>query len=953
MANTPPTIVGIDAPTFTESSVTGTAQLIDANVTLTDPDDNFSGGLLTVSGLLPEDAISIRNRGTGAGEVGLLNGAVTYGGMFIGFAGMVNGTFSVLFGTNATTAAVEAVIENLTYANASDTPTATRTLQITLTDSAGASAIAPLSFTERTGSASPFDGLDVGNTAKPSFADLDGDGDLDAIVGAPGDFKYFENVGTASAPEFAPAAVNPFGLTNVGFNNAPAFADLDNDGDLDLLVGEFNGGELNYFQNTGTASNPAFAASVENPFGLADLPGDTTPSFIDLDGDGDLDAVIGDNNGFLYYFQNVGAPSAPAFAAPLVNPFGLTDVGSHSTPTFADLDGDGDFDLLVGKNLGDLTYFENVGTPGSPAFAPALVNPFGLGNVGAFSAPVFADLDGDGDLDVVVGKLDGTSTYFENTTPPPLFEVTITVTSENDAPVLAVPLADQFSSEDQAISFAIPTNAFSDPDGDALTYMATLADGSALPEWLDFDQATRAFSGAPPLNFSGSLDIKVTAHDASPGASDVFTLTVTSVNDAPVVSGPVTLAAIEESSGQRLITQAELLANASDIDGPSLAAVNLQIAAGAGTLANLGNGFWAYTPAAGDGSEVTFSYEVTDGTASVAASAELDIMPAPAAPEIDVNGTSGDDGYVAPTGSSRFNGFGGIDTIAFNFKLTEATISWSANQVIVDGPSSHIVLTGFERFVFTDGIVDNNDGNWLVDDLFYYARNRDVWNARVDADAHYDQFGWHEHRDPNAFFDTSLYLALNPDVKASGVNPLSQFHQSGWTANRDPSFAFDVSKYLAANPDIAAARVDPLEHFLRDGAAEGRLPFAVTDMIGPNGFDAYYYMQNNPDVATAGVDPFQHFQTHGWREGRNPNAFFDTAGYLSAYADVAAAGLNPLDHYHQFGWREGRDPSVGFDTTDYLAAYADVAAGGLNPLVHYLAFGMHEGRSPFADGVFG
>ena len=73
--------------------------------------------------------------------------------------------------------------------------------------------------------------------------------------------------------------------------------------------------------------------------------------------------------------------------------------------------------------------------------------------------------------------------------------------------------------------------------------------------------------------------------------------------------------------------------------------------------------------------------------------------------------------------------------------------------MIVDGPDgSHTVLTGFNTYVFTDGTVNENDGDPLVDDLFYYSHNHDVWNAHVDADQHYHQYGWHEGRDPNAFF---------------------------------------------------------------------------------------------------------------------------------------------------------------------------------------------------------
>ena len=114
---------------------------------------------------------------------------------------------------------------------------------------------------------------------------------------------------------------------------------------------------------------------------------------------------------------------------------------------------------------------------------------------------------------------------------------------------------------------------------------------------------------------------------------------------------------------------------------------------------------------------------------------------------------------------------------------SRSTSSWSTrrvkydgNKVIIDGPSgSHTVLTGFEVFNFTDGTVHNDDGSPLIDDLFYYSKYHDVWNAHVDADAHYNGSGWHEGRDPNAFFSTAVYLSANPDVKAAGVNPLTHF----------------------------------------------------------------------------------------------------------------------------------------------------------------------------------
>ena len=172
------------------------------------------------------------------------------------------------------------------------------------------SAIAP-AFTERTGTANPFNGVDAGYTSTPSFADLDGDGDLDAIVGSNyGTLHYFKNTGSAMAPAFTEqtGTANPFNGVNVGFSSAPSFADLDGDSDLDAVVGA-NDGTLRYFENTGSAIAAAFTArtGAANPFNGVDVGGSSAPSFADLDGDGDLDAIVGANDGTLHYFKNTGA----------------------------------------------------------------------------------------------------------------------------------------------------------------------------------------------------------------------------------------------------------------------------------------------------------------------------------------------------------------------------------------------------------------------------------------------------------------------------------------------------------------------------------------------------------------------------------------------------------------------------------------------------------------------
>ncbi len=266
-------------------------------------------------------------------------------------------------------------------------------------------------------STEPFGLTDIGILSAPTFADLDGDGDLDAIVGERfGTTRYFENSGSNSAPAFFQSTSgNPFGITDIGFYSVPTFADLDGDGDLDAFVGEYNG-NIKYFENTGTKAGFQFNAQPENPFGFSDVGTSSSPSFADLDGDGDLDAFVGENDGNINYFENTGTSNAPAFSlSTSASPFGLTDIGRNSKPTFADLDGDGDLDAFVGEYDGNVKYFENTGVAFDFSFATVSDNPFSLADVGNSSAPIFADLDSDGDLDAFVGEYDGNINYFENT----------------------------------------------------------------------------------------------------------------------------------------------------------------------------------------------------------------------------------------------------------------------------------------------------------------------------------------------------------------------------------------------------------------------------------------------------------------------------------------------------------------------------------------------------------
>ena len=124
----------------------------------------------------------------------------------------------------------------------------------------------------------------------------------------------------------------------------------------------------------------------------------------------------------------------------------------------------------------------------------------------------------------------------------------LTVNNTNDAPVLTAPLANQSATEDAAFQFQIPANTFADVDvGGTLAYSTQLSGGAALPAWLNFDAATRTFSGTPTNADVGSLTIDVIASDGNGGSvTGTFNLTVANTNDVPVVVNPVPAQAATE-----------------------------------------------------------------------------------------------------------------------------------------------------------------------------------------------------------------------------------------------------------------------------------------------------------------------------------------------------------------------------------------------------------------------
>lgn len=150
----------------------------------------------------------------------------------------------------------------------------------------------------------------------------------------------------------------------------------------------------------------------------------------------------------------------------------------------------------------------------------------------------FSGVPGDGDTDPLYIRVTATDTLQASASDH--FLLIVGGNNVNNAPVINAPLNDQATNEDTAFTYTIPVDTFVDQDSDVLTYAASLQDGSPLPQWLSFDPNALTFSGAPGNDDVGTLSLRVSATDPDGlTAEDTFTLTVLNINDAPVVSTPI------------------------------------------------------------------------------------------------------------------------------------------------------------------------------------------------------------------------------------------------------------------------------------------------------------------------------------------------------------------------------------------------------------------------------
>ncbi len=432
---TSPTLTGFSPTiTFGETLVNGAPQLLDTAVVFNDAEGTFNGGTLTVSGLLAEDRVSVNSEGMDAGQIQLSGSDVLYGGVTIGtLSGGVGNTLTITFNASASTAGIDALIQNLTYANVSDSPTLSRSLTLNIIDADGDGLNAQMAtFSQLTGASNPFSSYGSGTAPAPTFADIDGDGDVDLVVGTGTPWsssgnavRTFTNNGSGVFSELTGTS-NPFnGL--ISFQApTPSLVDLDSDGDMDVVMGTRDG-LLKSFANNGSGVFTELTGA-SNPFNGVDVGSYCRPSFGDIDGDGDIDAVVGTQSGTLRTFANNGVGVFTELTGGS-NPLSSVSASWYSAPSIVDLDGDGDMDVVMGQYWGNLRAFVNNGAGGFTELTGS-ANPLNSVN-GTYNMPTFVDIDSDGDMDAVVGDYFNGLRLYQNTTPRGSI-IAVTVTAEAD-----------------------------------------------------------------------------------------------------------------------------------------------------------------------------------------------------------------------------------------------------------------------------------------------------------------------------------------------------------------------------------------------------------------------------------------------------------------------------------------------------------------------------------------
>jgi hypothetical protein len=263
----------------------------------------------------------------------------------------------------------------------------------------------------------------------PTFTDIDLDGDQDLFVtvmsGAFGyqlinNFYFYRNEPIDGISIFEKVTDNFIDTFDLLSDINLEYFDFDNDSDLDLIIGtDFDPtnfpwvGKLVLFENIGLDENnePVWLLLDDSYLG-EELGNNLSPVTVDIDSDNDFDLFIGNFNGTIQFFENIGNQETPIYE--FVELLSDIDLSGYSSPEFIDMDSDQDYDLLVGNMDGNIFFYENIGDIYNYNFQLNEAN-FQNIDVGTRSMPLIYDHDYDGDPDLLIGSGSNDISFFENT----------------------------------------------------------------------------------------------------------------------------------------------------------------------------------------------------------------------------------------------------------------------------------------------------------------------------------------------------------------------------------------------------------------------------------------------------------------------------------------------------------------------------------------------------------
>ncbi|EKO3803622.1 tandem-95 repeat protein [Vibrio harveyi] len=291
----------------------------------------------------------------------------------------------------------------------------------------------------------------------------------------------------------------------------------------------------------------------------------------------------------------------------------------------------------------------------------------------------------------------------------------LTVIPVNDVPVPGAPLHTQMLENGTIIIEAKDLlSGATDVDGDILHIENLLLVDQSQGTLTDNGDNTFTFE--PTSNFYGEVNLTFDISDGQASAPSTASIDVEIVNEAPEVSGPVD--AVVDEDGSITITQEDLLANATDVDGDNLEAVNLSTNDPNATIVENADGSFTITPSENFFGEIEFTYDVTDAIETIAADLNLTVNPVNDLPDVPDLSFTTEDGEA--------------------ITITEAELLAQATDIEGDDLS----VVNVTSLSDTVQVTDNGDGTYTltpeqgffgnVDLTFDVSDGTDVVAANID-----------------------------------------------------------------------------------------------------------------------------------------------------------------------------------------------------------------------------